>query len=424
MAKKIPNIRFKGFEGEWEERTLGSMGETYNGLSGKTKNDFGHGEAQFVTYMNVFSNPVASPDGIDHVEIDPSQNEVKKGDILFTTSSETPDEVGMSSVWMEDMPNTYLNSFCFGYRPHEPIDPYFAAYLMRSSKIRNDFYFLAQGISRFNISKQKAMDIETNIPMSDEQQKIGEFFQQLDELIGAKEQELEKLRQMKLALLDKMFPNEEEIAPPIRFKGFTEKWLKIRLRDMFDFSLPHYSHSRDQLNYNEGDVQNVHYGDILIRYGEVIRAESDSIPFITSERSDNYKNAKLLDGDIIFADTAEDETCGKAVEITNIGGRTIIAGLHTFVARPKKDFGSKYLGYFFNSNAFHNQLLPLMQGTKVLSVSKPSVEDTFIFFPLAIQEQRLIGDFFRSQDEAINSSKKEIAKLRTIKHACLQQMFA
>lgn len=424
MAKKEPKIRFKGFEGEWEERTLGSMGETYNGLSGKTKSDFGHGEAQFVTYMNVFSNPVASPDGIDHVEIDSSQNEVKKGDILFTTSSETPDEVGMSSVWMEDTPNTYLNSFCFGYRPNAPIDPYFAAYLMRSPKIRNDFYFLAQGISRFNISKQKAMDIEITIPKGDEQQKIGEFFQQLDELIGAKEQELEKLRQMKQALLDKMFPSDEEIAPPIRFKGFTKRWLKIRLRDMFDFSLPHYSHSRDQLNNSEGDVQNVHYGDILIRYGEVIHAESDNIPFIMSERSDNYKNAKLQDGDILFADTAEDETCGKAVEITKIGGRTIIAGLHTFVARPKKEFGSKYLGYFFNSNAFHNQLLPLMQGTKVLSVSKPSVEDTFIFFPLDIQEQRLIGNFFHSQDETINSSKEEIAKLRTLKHACLQQMFA
>lgn len=210
MTKKKPNIRFKGFEEEWKEKTLGSMGETYNGLSGKTKEDFGHGDAQFVTYMNVFSNPVASPTGVDNVEIDSSQNEVKKGDILFTTSSETPDEVGMSSVWMEDKPNTYLNSFCFGYRLNESLDPYFSAYLMRSPKIRNDFYFLAQGISRFNISKQKAMDIETAIPNKAEQQKIGEFFKQLDELIGAKEEELEKLRQIKLALLDKMFPSDNQ----------------------------------------------------------------------------------------------------------------------------------------------------------------------------------------------------------------------
>ena len=210
MAEKKPNIRFKGFEEEWEDKTLGSMGETFSGLSGKSKKDFGHGDAQYITYMNVFSNPIASPDGVDKVEIDTSQNAVHKGDILFTTSSETPEEVGMSSVWLEEKPHTYLNSFCFGYRPIVPLDPHFSAYLMRSPKMRDAFYLLAQGISRFNISKQKAMDIETSIPQETEQRKIGEFFKQLDELIGAKEQELEKLRQIKLALLDKMFPSDNQ----------------------------------------------------------------------------------------------------------------------------------------------------------------------------------------------------------------------
>ena len=202
-------IRFNGHEDEWEEKTLGEMGKPFNGLSGKTKDDFGHGEASFITYMNVFSNPVASANGVDNVEIDKSQNEVKKGDILFTTSSETPEEVGMSSVWLHDNPNTYLNSFCFGLRPEIEIDPYFSAYLMRSPEVRKDFYFLAQGISRFNISKQKAMEIITTIPKAEEQQKIGDLFRNLDELIEAKEQELEKLRQIKLALLNGMFPSNE-----------------------------------------------------------------------------------------------------------------------------------------------------------------------------------------------------------------------
>lgn len=83
MAEKKPNIRFKGFEEEWEDKTLGSMGETFSGLSGKSKKDFGHGDAQYITYMNVFSNPIASPDGVDKVEIDTSQNAVHKGDILL-----------------------------------------------------------------------------------------------------------------------------------------------------------------------------------------------------------------------------------------------------------------------------------------------------------------------------------------------------
>lgn len=396
MAKKIPNIRFKGFEGEWEEK---KFGEKLNSTPYKEYIKTPTRNGKYPVIQQGDKPIIGYADGIP---ITNYSDKVIFGD--HTVSLYKPISPffaatdGLRIFSMEGISQSLL------YALFERFKPESHGYTRHTSYLNE---------STFSITQDE-----------DEQLKIGEFFQQLDELIGAKEQELEKLRQMKLALLDKMFPNEEEIAPPIRFKGFTEKWLKIRLRDMFDFSLPHYSHSRDQLNYHEGDVQNVHYGDILIRYGEVIRAESDSIPFITSERSDNYKNAKLLDGDIIFADTAEDETCGKAVEITNIGGRTIIAGLHTFVARPKKDFGSKYLGYFFNSNAFHNQLLPLMQGTKVLSVSKPSVEDTFIFFPLAIQEQRLIGDFFRSQDEAINSSKEEIAKLRTLKQACLQQMFA
>ena len=204
-----PNIRFKGFDQEWEEKRLDEMGDTYTGLSGKSKDDFGHGDGRYITYMNVFTNPIASPDEVGQIEIDNSQNQVKKGDILFTTSSETPDEVGMSSVWLEDKPNTYLNSFCFGYRPNVEIDPYFSAFLMRSPKVRENFYRLAQGISRFNISKQKAMEIGVEIPDPAEQQKIGSFFKALDELIAAKEEELEKLRQLKAALLEQMFPQSD-----------------------------------------------------------------------------------------------------------------------------------------------------------------------------------------------------------------------
>ena len=117
----------------WEQRKLGEVGTTYTGLSGKTKEDFGHGNGQFVTYMNVFSNPVGLPDMTEAVEIDDSQNKVLFGDVLFTTSSETPEEVGMSSVWLENSDNTYLNSFCFGYRPSIPFDPYYLAYMLRSS---------------------------------------------------------------------------------------------------------------------------------------------------------------------------------------------------------------------------------------------------------------------------------------------------
>ena len=133
--------------------------------------------------MNVFSNSVASPEMTEPVEIDERQNKVLAGDVLFTTSSETPEEVGMSSVWLENSDNTYLNSFCFGCRPSIPFDPYYLAYMLRSSSMRKKIAFLAQGISRYNISKNKMMDIEIPVPTMNEQMQVGGYFRNLDNLI-------------------------------------------------------------------------------------------------------------------------------------------------------------------------------------------------------------------------------------------------
>lgn len=201
----VPEIRFPGFHGEWVEKALGSLGETYSGLSGKSKNDFGHGDAEFVIYTNIYSNAVADLSGVESVEIDSRQNEVRFGDVLFTTSSEVPEEVGMSSVWLDDRPNVYLNSFCFGWRPKTKCDPFFTASVLRSPLIRKQFILLAQGISRYNISKTKAMDILVPFPSLPEQQKIGEFFENLDSLIDLEVKKGEKLSQIKSSLLSKMF---------------------------------------------------------------------------------------------------------------------------------------------------------------------------------------------------------------------------
>lgn len=204
-GETVPEVRFAGFTDAWEQRKLGEVGETYTGLSGKSKDDFGHGNGKFVTYMNVFSNPVSSPKMTETIEIDDSQNKVRFGDVLFTTSSETPDEVGMSSVWLENAENTYLNSFCFGYRPTAEFNPYYLAYMLRSSSIRKKIIFLAQGISRYNISKNKMMQIEMPIPSIDEQKQIGEYFRNLDRLITLHQSKLEKLQNLKKSMLQQMF---------------------------------------------------------------------------------------------------------------------------------------------------------------------------------------------------------------------------
>ena len=189
----------------WEQRKLGDVGETYTGLSGKTKADFGHGQARFITYMNVFSNPISNPEMTEPIEIDPKQNEVEVGDVFFTTSSETPEEVGMSSVLLEKRGKIYLNSFCFGFRPTEKIDSYYLAYMLRSESAREKIILLAQGISRYNISKNKVMEIAVSLPSLDEQKLIGQYFRQLDNLITLHQRELEKLQNIKKSMLEKMF---------------------------------------------------------------------------------------------------------------------------------------------------------------------------------------------------------------------------
>ena len=184
-----PELRFPGFTNPWEQRKLGDMGKTFNGLAGKTKEDFGHGAAQYVTYLNVFQNTMSDLSMTEKIEIDKSQNEVQYGDILFTTSSETPEEVGMSSVWLGKMSNTYLNSFCFGYRPMVDIDHHFIGNLLRSSYVRNKMKILAQGISRYNISKNKVMDLEIALPSKEEQKLIGSVLNYTDNLITLHQEE-------------------------------------------------------------------------------------------------------------------------------------------------------------------------------------------------------------------------------------------
>lgn len=200
-----PEIRFLEFDGNWEQCKLGDIGKTYTSLSGKTADDFGHGEANFITYMNVYSNSIADPTMVAPIEIDAKQHEVEVGDVFFTTSSETPDEVGMSCVLKEKQGIVYLNSFCFGFRPTKSFDLNFLAYMLRSNYVRNQIKILAQGVSRYNISKTKMMDVSIIFPDYEEQKKIGEYFSNLDNLINLQQKEIDGYKELKKGLLQQMF---------------------------------------------------------------------------------------------------------------------------------------------------------------------------------------------------------------------------
>ena len=198
-----------------------------------------------------------------------------------------------------------------------------------------------------------------------------------------------------------------------------EEWRICNFGDIFTF-FSNNTLSRDMLG-ERGDMHNVHYGDVLIKYGSTLDVEKESIPSIKEEYC--YKSTnKIEDGDVIIADTAEDETVGKACEILNVGSKYIVSGLHTIWVRPKGNlFAAKYLGYAMNGTTYHNQLLPLIQGTKVSSISKAAIKDTYIIVP-PIDEQHRIASALTSIDNLISSLGKLIEKKKNIKQGTMQQL--
>lgn len=386
---------------------MGDIGSTFTGLSGKTKEDFGHGDAQFITYMNVFSNPVANLEMTEAVEIDAKQNCVKKGDVFFTTSSETPEEVGMSCVMPENKDNIYLNSFCFGYRPTEKFDLDYLAYVLRADSFRQEMTFLAQGISRYNISKNKVMEVSIPIPNLEEQTMVGQYFSNLDHLITLHQRKCEQTKKLKKYMLQKMFPQNGEKVPEIRFDGFTYDWEQRKLGEVL-ISLQNNTLSRADLSNERGIAKNVHYGDVLIKFGDVLDVSREQLPMITDEKIlDKYKASFLQNGDVIIADTAEDTTVGKCSEIAGLRDEVVLSGLHTIPYRPVEKFATGYLGYYLNSSAYHDQLIPLMQGIKVTSISKSAMQDTDVVYPKSTEEQAMIGSYFQSLDNIITLHQRQ-----------------
>lgn len=180
--------------------------------------------------------------------------------------------------------------------------------------------------------------------------------------------------------------------------------------------------SRDMLSEN-GTVLNIHYGDILVKFGEVCDIQAMDIPKVNAE-IDTSKYDELQDGDIILADTAEDETVGKAIEIYHTGTSKVVSGLHTMACRPNDKYAPKYMGYYINSPTYHNQLLPYMQGIKVTSIGRKNIADTVIYYPADLEEQQKIANFLSTVDEVIAQSESEVQNLEQQKKAAMQKIFS
>ena len=208
--------RLPGFFGEWQKKTLGELGATYGGLTGKTKSDFGVGTAKYITFMNVMTNTVIDCAACEQVNVSASetQNRVLRGDLLFNGSSETPEEVAFCSLMSEEVPDLYLNSFCFGFRlfDDQQVDGLFLTYYIRANPGREMMKSLAQGSTRYNLSKTALCEASVLLPLKEEQAAIAEVLSGMDAELIALETRRDKTRNIKQAMMQELLTGKTRLV--------------------------------------------------------------------------------------------------------------------------------------------------------------------------------------------------------------------
>ncbi len=261
------------------------------------------------------------------------------------------------------------------------------------------------------------------IPPLAEQRRIAEALSDVDELISALGELIEKKRNIKTGAMQELLGmrNGEcgmRNVPRRRLAGFSGEWVEKRFDDCFDL-IGNNTYARECMCDDGDGLANIHYGDVLIRYGSVLDCTRTAVPSLI--KSIICRTDRLSDGDVIIADTAEDETVGKAIEIRGLKGRRAVSGLHTIACRPRFDFAPGWLGYYINSSAFHNQLLPLITGTKVSSISKAGLRTTILNVP-TLAEQQAIAAVLSDMDAEIAALEAKRAKYESIKQGMMQEL--
>ena len=417
MSKtEIPSIRFRGFDDAWEQRKLGDIVGIYDGVH-QTPN-YQNSGVMFLSVENIAtlksSKFISEEDLKRDYKVFPQEN-----DILMTRIG----DVGTTNVVTDNGLKAYYVSLAL--LKYKSTDPYFL-----SNAIQSDY--VQKGLANrtlktaipMKINKDEIGKVSVMLPLSaTEQQQIGTCFRNLDNLITLHQRKFEKLTNVKKSMLEKMFPKDGADVPEVRFKGFTNPWEQRKFGEVF-MSLQNNTLSRAELNDEFGAAQNIHYGDVLIKYDEILDVSKEPLSYIEKQSiADKFKTSYLQNGDVIIADTAEDETVGKCTEIEGLTDQKVISGLHTMPVRPNRKFASGFLGFYLNSAAYHDQLKPLMQGIKVTSISKGAMQDTLVKFPLNLKEQEQIGIYFGGLDHLITLHQRELEKLQSIKKALLEKMF-
>ena len=362
------------------------MSELYEKAS--RKNDLTYGKYDIISVANMYFKPDSY---ITDERYLLTYNIFELGDIAFEGNKSKNYAHGR---FVENTIGNGIVSHVFDvFKPiMKPYDLQFWKYAINNERLMGGILLRSTKASTMmtNLVANDFLQETFLVPSYPEQQKIGAFFQGLDNLIT--------LHQRNSADFVSRFLSD-----------FTNTWEQRKLGEVL-ISLQNNTLSRADLSSEEGIAKNIHYGDILVKFGEVIDLKTESLPMIADETViAKYKSSFLQNGDVIVADTAEDETVGKCTEIAGLSDEIVISGLHTIPYRPLQKYAPGYLGYYMNSASFHNQLLPLMQGIKVTSISKTALQNTDILYPKSATEQAAIGKYFRNLDNLITLHQRNSA---------------
>lgn len=248
-----------------------------------------------------------------------------------------------------------------------------------------------------------------------EQQRIGKALSDVDGLIEGLRKLIDKKSNIKQGAMSRL------LSGSLRIPGFNKPWVTRTLGEIGHL-IPNNSLSWEYMT-NSGKVANIHYGHILTRFGAIVDVSYTQLPYVEKNSEARFHKGNMAnDGDIIFADTAEDDTVGKAVELINIGSKHVVSGLHTFWFRPDVAFAHSFLGYAVNGETFHSQIPLLATGTKVSSISKPNLLKLELHYPTDLAEQSAIAKVLADMDAEIEGLEKKLTKYEQVKQGMMKQL--
>ena len=392
----------------WKSYKIGDIGIFYSGLTGKSKNDFGTGSAKYITFLNVLCNPVIDIKILESVRVleNETQNLVAKGDLFFNTSSETPEEVGMCSTLTEDLENTYLNSFCFGFRITDPeIYPLYLSYYFNSQEGRKIMRVLAQGATRYNLSKSYFSNTEIVIPQKSEQIAIATALSDIDNLIA----NLEKLIAKKKAI--KQGAMQELLTGKRRLNGFNSKWGTVSIGSMTDVYTGGTPSTVNEA-YWGGNIPWMNSGELNKKIVRDVQGR------ITPDGLEGSSTRLIPANCVLIGLAGQGKTRGTAAynTISLCTNQSIAAILPNL-----EKFDSKFLYYCMDMQ--YKELRELSAGGGGRGgLTKKLIEDFLVMIPLDITEQAVIGNILSDMDSEIEELENKLEKYKALKAGMMSEL--